>query len=140
SLSAVRDRARRKESFAAAALALRCQLVGGTITCRGFSVGSMMTTAPAWSLRNRLRVILYPGLDLHTRNRASLRRYWRSGPRDVLDAGSGNGYFAWLAYKSGARVVALNVERGQVERARAFILGYRKANPDRLRFEQRNLY
>jgi SAM-dependent methyltransferase len=91
-------------------------------------------------LSNWLRSLLYPGLDLHTRNRASLRRYWKQGPRDVLDAGSGNGYFAWLAYKSGARVVALNFEREQVDKARAFLLGYRKADPSRLRFEQRNLY
>jgi SAM-dependent methyltransferase len=90
--------------------------------------------------RHWARSLVYPGLDLHTRNRTSLSCFWKSGPRDVLDAGSGNGYFAWLAYKSGARVVALNFERDQVERARAFILGYLKAHPDRLRFEQRNLY
>jgi len=90
--------------------------------------------------RDWLRRFVYPGLDLHTRNRASLRRFWRRGPRDVLDAGSGNGYFAWLAYRSGARVIALNFEREQVDKARAFLLGYRKADPARLRFEQRNLY
>ena len=91
-------------------------------------------------MRNWLRNLLYPGLDLHTRNRGSLVRYWKSGPRDVLDAGSGNGYFAWLAYRSGARVVAMNFEREQVEKARDFLLGYRKADAKRLRFEQRNLY
>jgi SAM-dependent methyltransferase len=90
--------------------------------------------------RNALRDILYPGLDLHTRNRASLRRFWRTGTRDLLDAGSGNGYFSWLAYRSGARVVALNVEPGQVERARDFLIGHRGADPDRLRFETANLY
>lgn len=92
----------------------------------------------AW--RHRARGLVYPGLDLHTRNRAALRRFWKSGPRDVLDAGSGNGYFAWLAYRSGARVVAMNVEREQVERARGFILGYLKADPAGLCFEERNLY
>jgi SAM-dependent methyltransferase len=84
--------------------------------------------------------MIYPGLDLHTRNRASLYRFWRTGPRDVLDAGSGNGYFSWLAYQSGARVVALNYEQGQVEKARDFLISYRKADPARLRFEQYNLY
>ena len=89
---------------------------------------------------NSLRSLLYPGLDLHTRNRAALRRYWKSGARDVLDAGSGNGYFSWLAYQSGARVVALNIHEAQLRKARDFLIGYRKADPARLRFEQRNLY
>ena len=88
-----------------------------------------MTTLSARPFRNWLRNILYPGLDLHTRNRASLRRYWMTGPRDVLDAGSGNGYFSWLAYQSGARVIAMNFEQAQVEKAREFLLGYRKADP-----------
>lgn len=86
------------------------------------------------------RRLLFPGLDLHTRNRASLRRFWRTGERDVLDAGCGNGYFAWLAYRSGARVVALNFEPQQVARAREFLVDYRGADPARLRFEHANLY
>jgi SAM-dependent methyltransferase len=92
------------------------------------------------ALKNLIRNLIYPGLDLHTRNRASLCQYWKTGARDVLDAGSGNGYFSWLAYKSGARVVALNYEQGQVEKARDFLIGFRKADPTRLRFEQYNLY
>lgn len=92
------------------------------------------------SLPQVARSLVYPGLDLHTRNRASLRRFWKTGPRDVLDAGSGNGYFSWLAYKSGARVVALNLEAGQVEKAKQFLCGYRKAEPTKLRFQQFNLY
>lgn len=87
-----------------------------------------------------LRDLIYPGLDLHLHNRASLCRYWQSGPRDVLDAGSGNGYFAWLAYRSGATVTGLNYEAGQVSKAHAYLVGHRKADPDRLRFEQANLY
>ena len=92
------------------------------------------------ALKNTLRSFIYPGLDLHTRNRASLCRYWRTGPRDVLDAGSGNGYFSWLAYTSGASVVAMNYEIEQVEKARDFLVGRRRADPSRLRFEQCNLY
>ena len=87
-----------------------------------------------------MRSLVFPGLDLHTRNRADLCRFWRKGPRDFLDAGSGNGYFSWLAYLSGARVVAFNYNDTQVEKARGLLLGYRKADPLRLRFEQRNLY
>lgn len=91
-------------------------------------------------LMNWARSLIYPGLDLHVRNRASLRRYWKTGARDVLDAGSGNGYFSWLAYSSGARVLALNIEGEQVAKARGFLVGYRRAEPARLQFEQRSLY
>jgi SAM-dependent methyltransferase len=92
------------------------------------------------AVRYRIRNLLYPGLDLHTRNRSSLRRFWRSGPRDVLDAGSGNGYFSWLAYQTGARVVAMNYRQEQVEKARDFLIGHKRADPTRLQFERRNLY
>lgn len=86
------------------------------------------------------RDLIFPGLDLHTRNRAALCCFWRTGKRDVLDAGSGNGYFSWLAYKSGANVLALNFETRQVKRARSYFLDHHKADPSRLSFEQRNLY
>lgn len=91
-------------------------------------------------VKNWLRNLFYPGLDLHTRNRSTLCRFWKSGHRDVLDAGSGNGWFSWLAYRSGARVVALNSERSQVFKARDLLLRQRQADPDRLRFEEYNLY
>src|SRR5438874_1087952 len=86
------------------------------------------------------RSLVYPGLDLHLRNRVSLCKFWKRGARDVLDAGSGNGYFSWLAYKSGARVVAMNFEPDQVDKARAFLGDYMGADPLRLCFEQCNLY
>jgi 2-polyprenyl-3-methyl-5-hydroxy-6-metoxy-1,4-benzoquinol methylase len=92
------------------------------------------------TIRYRVRDLLYPGLDLHTRNRASLRRFWRTGPRDVLDAGSGNGYFSWLAYQTGARVVAINYEREQVEKAKDFLIVHKRLDPSRLQFERRSLY
>jgi SAM-dependent methyltransferase len=92
------------------------------------------------NLKMFLRSLVYPGLDLHSRNRASLRQFWKRGQRDVLDAGSGNGYLAWLAYQSGARVVGMNIEAGQVTRSQEFLVDYRRADPQRLRFEHRNLY
>ena len=92
------------------------------------------------SLSQFLRQRIYPGLDLHTRNRASLIRFWKIGERVVLDAGSGNGYFSWLAYRTGARVVAMNFEASQVAKAKQFLIDYRKADPARLQFEQFNLY
>jgi SAM-dependent methyltransferase len=92
------------------------------------------------NIRHWLRSLIYPGLDLHTRSRAALCNFWKTGPRDVLDAGSGNGYFSWLAYLSGARVVAMSFDQSQVKKARDFLLGYKKANSTRLRIEHCNLY
>jgi SAM-dependent methyltransferase len=91
-------------------------------------------------VKNWVKSLVYPGLDLHTRNRASLCAYWKQGPRDVLDAGSGNGYFSWLAYKSGARVLALNFDDEQVGNASGFLVGYKGADPSRLEFKRLNLY
>jgi len=92
------------------------------------------------TLRDLLRSLVYPGLDLHVRNRASLRRFWKTGARYVLDAGSGNGYFSGLAYSSGASVVAMNINALQIEKARGFLIGYKRADPSRLQFEHRSLY
>ena len=92
------------------------------------------------NIRHWFRDLVYPGLDLHTRNRASLCQFWQKGPRDVLDAGSGNGYFSWLAYQSGARVVALNFDKTQVEKAREFLLQYKGADSTDLQIECSNLY
>jgi SAM-dependent methyltransferase len=91
-------------------------------------------------LKNFMRSLVYPGIDLHTRNRESLCVFWKSGPRDVLDAGSGNGYFSWLAYRSGARVLGITFDKAQVTKAHEFLIEYKRANPTRLCFEQRNLY
>jgi 2-polyprenyl-3-methyl-5-hydroxy-6-metoxy-1,4-benzoquinol methylase len=93
----------------------------------------------AW-IRNSLRSVIYPGLDLHTRNRVSLCAFWKNGSRTVLDAGSGNGYFSWLAYRSGAHVVAMTFDQSQVEKAHEFLVEHRGADPSRLRFERRDLY
>jgi SAM-dependent methyltransferase len=91
-------------------------------------------------VRNWMKNLIYPGLDLHTRNRASLATFWKTGSRDVLDAGSGNGYFSWLAYQSGARVLALNFNADQVEKAREFFFRYKKVDQTRLEFRHFNLY
>ena len=102
--------------------------------------GEPVMMTPVRRVKYALRNLIYPGLDLHVRNRASLCRFWRSGPRDFLDAGSGNGYFSWLAYRSGARVVAFNMDPEQVDKAREFFIDFRGCDPARLRFEVRNLY
>jgi SAM-dependent methyltransferase len=89
--------------------------------------------------KNWLRTLIYPGLDLHTRNRASLCVFWKTGRRDVLDAGCGNGYFSWLAYQSGARVLAMSFDSEQIEKARGFLVRYRGADEARLQFAKSDL-
>jgi SAM-dependent methyltransferase len=90
--------------------------------------------------RNWFRSLLYPGLDLHTRSRAALCVFWKTGARDVLDAGSGNCYFSWLAYKSGARVLALNIAAGQVKSAEKFLFDYKGVSRQKLTIKPMNLY
>jgi SAM-dependent methyltransferase len=104
------------------------------------SVAADMPQGAMQNLKNWWRDRVYPGLDLHTRSRASLCRYWKSGRRDVLDAGCGNAYFSWLAYQSDANVLALNYDGEQVSKARDFLLGYKQADPRRLQINQFNLY
>src|SRR5438132_9646815 len=92
------------------------------------------------SLFNWARRALMPGFDLMTRRRVRLRRYWKTGPRTVLDAGSGNGWFSYLAYRSGATVTAVNNVADQVEKATAFYNGWLGIPTARLAFQQLNLY
>jgi len=88
-----------------------------------------------------LRSVVFPGLDLHTRSRAALCRYWKHGDRDVL------GCRQWERIISpgwriapGARVVAINIVADQVARSKSLLVDYRGADPQRLQFEVRNLY
>jgi SAM-dependent methyltransferase len=81
-----------------------------------------------------------PGFDLCTRRRVRLSKYWKKGPRRFLDAGSGNGWFSYLAYRSGAQVTALNFSREQVEKSRRFYNKRLGVSEDKLRYECLNLY
>lgn len=58
----------------------------------------------------------------------------------MLDAGSGNGYFSWLAYQSGATVIGVNHDERQVRKAEDLLVRHRRADPVRLRFEVSSLY
>jgi SAM-dependent methyltransferase len=89
---------------------------------------------------DQVRWWLMPGFDLFTRRRVRLCRHWKTGPRRVLDAGSGNGWFSYLAYRSGATVQAVNIVEDQVEKATRFYNGWRGIPTDRLSFRMLNLY
>jgi len=84
--------------------------------------------------------LLFPGLDLHTRYRYRfLPRYFRSGLVDTLDAGSGNGYLSYAAYKLGNRVLGIDSNPKLIEGARDYFekIGTQQK---RLSFATCNLY
>ena len=86
------------------------------------------------------RRMLMPGFDLCTRRRVRLSKYWKRGPRRFLDAGSGNGWFSYLAYRSGAVVTAVSALSGEIEKAQLFYNARLAAPRDRLDFKTLNLY
>ena len=81
-----------------------------------------------------------PGFDLCTRRRVRLSKYWQRGARRFLDAGSGNGWFSYLAYRSGAVVTGVSVRKGEVEKAQLFYNSRLEAPRERLDFKTLNLY
>jgi SAM-dependent methyltransferase len=90
--------------------------------------------------REFFRSCVYPGLDLHLRFRKGLSRFWKTGNRDVLDAGCGNGYLSWVAQQSGARVVAMSFDPAQISKAQSLLNGYYGIPSKELSFEHYNLY
>ncbi len=81
-----------------------------------------------------------PGFDLCTRRRVKLQRHWRKGPRRFLDAGSGNGWFAYLAYRSGATVTAVSALTEEIEKAQRFYNDWLGIPEERLCFRTLNFY
>jgi len=124
--------------------AARVEVAGGGASGGGLAGGmGGWNLAPlpgvTWRHASSPGVLDFPGLDLRMRCRAKLTRFWRKGARDVLDAGSGNGYFAWLAYQSGARVVAMVGDTRETAAVREQLFGRHKASASRLRLEPRAL-
>jgi SAM-dependent methyltransferase len=86
------------------------------------------------------RWLLMPGFDLCTRRRVRLQKYWKKGQRDFLDAGSGNGWFSYLAYRSGASVTAVSFSQDEVVKARTFYNERLGVEDKNLSYEYLNLY
>lgn len=92
------------------------------------------------ALKNFIKYATLPGADIFTRIRGRLRTYWQIGEREVLDAGCGNGWFSYLAYKSGATVLAVSFDAELIAKDIAFYNGFLKIPKKRVTFEQQNLY
>src|SRR5262245_37352489 len=89
---------------------------------------------------NFLRWIALPGSDIFTRRRTYIERNWRQGTRKVLDAGFGNGWFSYRAYKGGAAVTAVANQPNLIIKARKLYNDYLGIPTDRLQFIEMNLY
>lgn len=97
------------------------------------------------ALRERIKWLLFPGSNLHARLRyRTLPRFFRTAsdhePRDVLDAGCGNGMLSYASYRKGNRVLGLSIKDSEVARCRTLFNGCLRIPTDRLTFEVRNLY
>lgn len=92
------------------------------------------------TLKMALRYLWMPGSDLFTRRRVRLEKYWIKGERQVLDAGFGNGWFSWRAFRSGATVTAVALPQELVDKATPFYNGFLGAPENRLNFRQMDLY
>jgi SAM-dependent methyltransferase len=90
--------------------------------------------------RNCFRYLALPGTDIFTRRRTALEKYWLTGDRKVLDAGFGNGWFSYRAYKSGATVTALAIGANLVRKGRALYNEFLEIPEDKLSFREMNLY
>ena len=87
-----------------------------------------------------LKLILFPGLDLHTRSRYRfLPHFFRHGLIDTLDAGCGNGALSYAAYKLGNRVLGASISPEDIRRAQIFF-EHRGVDSARLKFKTLNLY
>ena len=96
-------------------------------------------------LREQLKWMLFPGLNLHARLRFKvLPRFFGSangsGQRMVLDAGCGNGMLAYRSYQAGNRVLGISIKEGEIARNRKLFNEYLGISEERLRFKVHNLY
>jgi SAM-dependent methyltransferase len=102
-----------------------------------------MTIHPA--ARDRIKWLLFPGLNLHARQRNRVLPTNFGSPRNgesrfVLDACCGNGMLSYQSYLCGNRVFGVSIKADEVERNRRLFCGLLKVPEAALRFEPTNLY
>ncbi|MEM8973288.1 MAG: class I SAM-dependent methyltransferase [Pseudomonadota bacterium] len=97
-------------------------------------------------MRNSLKWLLHPGINLHARlrNRRLPAYFGRSSDTDqirrVLDAGCGNGMLSYQSYLRGNEVLGLSIKDNEVAGCRRLFNQYLGIPEDRLRFKNANLY
>jgi SAM-dependent methyltransferase len=95
-------------------------------------------------LRERVKWLLFPGLNLHARLRNQVIPAYVGSAlggemRFVLDAGCGNGMLAYQAYLKGNHVIGVSI-KDEVRRNRRLFNTYQAISEDRLSFRGVNLY
>lgn len=95
--------------------------------------------------RDRIKWLLFPGINLHARLRYRLLPKFIPVPdRDVeavlLDAGCGNGMLTYQAYRRGYRALGVSIKSGEVERNQRLFNQYLGIPEERLKFRLHNLY
>lgn len=95
-------------------------------------------------LREQLKWLLFPGLNLNARlrNRRMPEHFGQpqnGRERVVLDAGCGNGMLSYQAYLKGNRVIGVSV-KSEVERNRTLFNQFHGIPEERLSFLDHNLY
>lgn len=96
-------------------------------------------------VRERLRWLLYPGINLHARLRHRLLPAFfgaasQGRQRHVLDAGCGNGMLAYQAYRKGNRVTAVSIKPNEVRSCRRQFNEVLGIAPEWMSFSLANLY
>ena len=97
-------------------------------------------------LRDYLYWQLFPGLNLHSRQRyCVLPSYFdkcndQSEHRLALDAGCGNGMLAYRRMDRNTNVIGVSIKSSEVEKAKRLFNGYLGIPETRLRFELGDLY
>lgn len=95
-------------------------------------------------LKQRLKWMLFPGINLHARLRWSLfRDLLGVAPpgrdRRVLDAGCGNGMLSYRSWQRGNTVLGVSIKPSEIEGCRALFNRHLGIDASRLSFEEANL-
>ena len=95
-------------------------------------------------LRERLKWLLFPGLNLNARLRYRVIPTFLGRPKPgeerlILDAGCGNGMLSYQAYRMGNRVVGVSI-KDEVVRDKKLFNEFHGIPADRLEFRDHNLY
>jgi SAM-dependent methyltransferase len=96
-------------------------------------------------LRDVLKWWLFPGINLHARQRYRILPQYFQAPHNgrpgvVLDAGCGNGMLSFQSYLLGNCVTGISIKEGEVSRNQRLFNDYLGIPRERLRFQVHNLY
>jgi len=93
---------------------------------------------------NLVKAILYPGVNLHARERYTLvpSRFGAEMAEDarVLDVGCGNGMLCYQAWRRGAKVLGITIKEGERRGCSSYFNEFRKIPPVRLGFVRSTIF